>query len=116
MTDIQCVDCGKCHLGECQAHIQIGRMTSFDADLKKANDYLMGKLRPVKPLVSPLHLIEEAIGQSPRITVTIVYDNSGWQLKQEFRAIGTNEPISQDYYYADTEELIKGIKGIYGER
>ena len=85
MADIKFVDCGKCHLGECAA-------------------------------LSPLHLIEEAIGQNPRRVVTLVYYNSGWQLLQEFREIGTDDYTAEGtHHYPDTDELIKGIKGIYGK-
>jgi hypothetical protein len=66
---------------------------------------------------NPLELIAEAIGQDPRRNVTLSYDNSGWRLLQTFESITDGELITEHQeHYADTDELIKGIKRIYGER
>ena len=92
MTDIQCVDCGKCHIGECDHISDSGKM------------------------VDPLELIAEAIGQDPRRTVILTYDNSGWHLFQTFESITDGSDIIElNNRYMDTEELIKGIKEIYGK-
>lgn len=110
MTDIQCVDCGKYHMGECEhplaefaGCVTIEDMAEFDKTLKQYP-------------TNPLELIAEYNKTNPRRTVILTYDNSGWRLMQEFRAIGTNETILERINnYSDTDELIKGIKGIYGK-